>query len=53
MRGDRQNYTSPCSPVTHSLSHPVTQWSDAGHAQMGTFFGSRAPISRAKFKEKH
>jgi len=25
-----------------------TQRSNAGHAQMGAFFGSRAPISRAK-----
>jgi len=25
-----------------------TQRSNVGHAQIGTFFGSRAPISRAK-----
>ena len=23
MEGDRQNYTSPCRPVTHLLSHPI------------------------------
>ena len=31
----------------------ATPRSNAGHAQKGTFFGSRAPIFRAKFKGKH
>jgi len=39
--------------LQHSRPQRPTQRSNVGHAQIGTFFGSRAPISAQKFKGKH
>jgi len=44
---------APSSSEDATRAMRETQRSNVGHAQMGTFFGSRAPIFRAKIKGKH